>query len=343
MHIRACCVAVFLLGLMSVFVSPADAQRRGRGNYYYSSAVQQVAPYSLQSSSNIKTVGAYYNYNRANDRRVAFLKKLRVFLAIREDDALSKEESLVAEVHLTDLENSSKPKLRYYELTSDGDPLAGYKNLAFDITNDGEKEPLVEPGKVYRLFVNLHRKAEKYDKDSLIGRVPLPYYAATSGKSTLDLARQQIVMRTFKEFYYINRGWDSGESYTMDCYAYYMWATGFCTKGASGGHTQLGHLFPNGVGNHSGGHVPELAQKGPIHGDYVRVPGHSFMILSYDPVRRLVWTMEGNYGATVEVAVRSIDGGWSVGHLREEHVRAELFPRQGAKVPSMTASETMKK
>jgi hypothetical protein len=315
------------LGLLSVFVDTASAQ--------------QIAPYGLQTTSEYRALPVYYNYNRANDRRMAYLDKLRVFLAIREQNALAKENSLVAEVHLTDLSNSSKFKRRFYEISNDGEPLAGYKNLAFDITNVGEKVTVIEPAKVYRLFVNLHRKSEKYDEKSLIGRVPLPYYAATSGASTLDLARQQIVMRTFKEFYYINRGWDSGENYAMDCYAYYMWATGFCTKGASGGQTQLGYLFPNGAGNHSGGHVPSLAKKGAIHGDYVRIPGHSLMLLSYDPKQQIAWTMEGNFNSTVEVAIRSIDYGWSVGHLREEHVRAELFPRQKPNVPSMMAAETM--
>ena len=150
-------------------------------------------------------------------------------------------------------------------------------------------------------------------------------------------------MRTFKEFYYLNRGWDSGENYSMDCYAYYMWATGFCTKGASGGQTQLWQLFDGGSGYHDGSHVPGLALKEAIHGDYVRIPGHSFMLLAYDQEQQVAWTMEGNFNSTVEVAIRSIDYGWTVGHLRKEHVRAELFPRQKPKVRSMMASETMKK
>jgi hypothetical protein len=272
-----------------------------------------------------------------------------VFLAVRDQDALAKgdalakEESLVAEVNIVDLENSSKPKLRYYNISRDGDPLKGYVNFAFDVTNENESKPIIKPSKVYRLFVNLHRKADKYDKDSLIGRVPFPYYTATSGATTLDLARQQIVMRTFKEFYYLNRGWDSGENYPMDCYAYYMWATGFCTKGAAGGSTQLWQLFDGGSGYHDGSHVPGLAVKGAIHGDYVRVPGHSFMLLAYDQKQQQAWTMEGNFNSTVEVAVRSIDYGWTVGHLREEHVRAELFPRQKPKVQGMMASEVMMK
>ena len=337
---RACCLALGLFTLLSVFADPAEAQRR-RGNYYSGSL--SVAPYSEAKSANYPQLGVYFNYNRANDRRMAYLDKLRVFLAIRDEDKLAKEESLVAEVNFVDLENTSKPKLRYYEISRDGEPLKGYANFAFDVTNKNETKPLVEPAKVYRLFVNLHRKADKYDKNSLIGRVPYPYYAATSGASTLDLARQQIVMRTFKEFYYLNRGWDSGERYPMDCYAYYMWATGFCTKGASGGSTQLWRLFDNGTGYHNGGHVPGLALKERIHGDYVRIPGHSFMLLAYDQQRQEAWTMEGNFNSTVEVAVRSLDYGWTVGHLREEHVRAELFPRQKPKVSGMTVSETMKK
>ena len=335
MPARACCLAVLLSSVFLVFSDTAEAQRRG---YYYTGGMLSVAPYTEQKSDGYKVLPVYYNYNRANDRRNAYLDKLRVFLAIPEDNELSKEDSLVAEVHFTDLENYSKPKLLFYDLVKDGEPLAGYENFSFQITNEDKKKPLVEAAKVYRIFVSLHRKSDKYDEKSLIGRVPLPYYTATSGASTLDLARQQIVMRTFKEFYYINRGWDSGERYVMDCYAYYMWATGFCTKGAADGHTQLWTLFPNGVGNHDGSHVPELAKKEPVHGDYVRIPGHSFMILAYDPKLQHVWTMEGNFGATVEVAVRTIDYGWSVGHLRPEHVRAELFPRQKPGVPSMMAS-----
>ena len=44
-----------------------------------------------------------------------------------------------------------------------------------------------------------------------------------------------------------------------------------------------------------GGHIPELRGEGPIHGDGVRMPGHSFMLLSYDAERGQIWTMEGNF------------------------------------------------
>jgi hypothetical protein len=186
-------------------------------------------------------------------------------------------------------------------------------------------EPLVQPARVYRLFINLHRQSEQYGPETTWGRVMDPYYVATAGDDSMELARQQIVMRTFKEFYYRKRGWRSGERYPMDCYAYYMWATGFCTVGADNGRTRLHNLFGGRFPFHRGSHIAHLSRRGPIHADYVRKPGHSFMLLAYDPQQKHVWCMEGNFNSTIEVVIRSVDSGWTVGHLVDDHIREELF------------------
>ncbi|MEE2825027.1 MAG: hypothetical protein VYE64_00210, partial [Planctomycetota bacterium] len=72
-------------------------------------------------------------------------------------------------------------------------------------------------------------------------------------------------------------------------------------------------------------HISELSGEGPIHGDYVRMPGHSFMLLSYDAEQGQVWTMEGNFNSTVEVVVRTVRPSWQVGHLRDRHILPNLF------------------
>ena len=324
MHRHVICVlaAVILVGSI---VEDAEAQRRRRGGYSGGSLV--IAPYTDARSENHKPLSVYYNYNGANQESVAFTDKVRVFLAIRDKQLRDNEQSMVAEVKITDLSDVGSTKTRYYPLTLENKLTAGYRFASFDVTNHGEAETLVAPNKVYRMFINLHRPSAEIGNQTVLGRVPWPYYVATSGDTPLEFARQQIVMRTFKEFYYLKRGWDSGENYPMDCYAYYMWATGFCTVGAQDGRTQLWSLFGNEVPYHNGGQIAALAKTRPIQADYVRIPGHSFMLLSYDQKRGQAWTMEGNFNSTVEVVVRSVDSGWTVGHLRERHIRPGLFPR----------------
>jgi len=340
MHFRA--LSLFVAGavFLSFAADPAHA-RRGRGGgggSYSSSGMLEIAPRSDSRSAGYRPLAVYYNYNRANAPSVAHTDKLRVFLAVSEKAVLESRQSLMAEVTIADLSNYTEPQVRFVPVSLDNSPDGKYTYGYFDITNEGEQEPLIEPAKVYRLFVNLHRKSETYGKESVLGRIASPYYAATSGETRIDRARQQIVMRTFREFYYRKQGWNSGERYSMDCYAYYMWATGFCTVGAQNERTQLDRLFGNGVPYNSGGQIPQLGTKGPIHGDYVRKPGHSFMLLAYDPQQRHVWTMEGNFNSTVEVAIRSVGSDWTVGHLRDQHIRPGLFPRLRNLVKGKTAA-----
>jgi hypothetical protein len=205
------------------------------------------------------------------------------------------------------------------------DPEADEKQGIFEVNNKGQKEPIVKPSKVYRLFVNLHRKSKEYGEESVLGRVSTPYYVATSGETRLDQARRHVAMRTFKEFYYTEKRWRSKESYPMDCYAFYVWATGSCTVGARSGRANLARLFSGNTPFRNGSHISGIAEKESIHGDYVRKPGHSFMLLAYDRKLKRVWTMEGNFGRSIEVAVRPTNSEWKVGHLAEEHIRADLF------------------
>jgi hypothetical protein len=215
--------------------------------------------------------------------------------------------------------------VRYCPVSFDDSTSSEYKLGTFEIENPSGEPPIVQPARIYRLFVNLHRESAEYGPQTVLGKVVSPYYVATSGDNRLDRARQHIAMRTFKEFYFAQQGWRSEERYPMDCYAYYMWATGSCTVGAHNGHTILDRLFGHRRPFHHGGEIVNLSRRGAIHGDYVRIPGHSFMLLAYDAQAGHVWTMEGNFNSTIEVVVRSVSSGWTVGHLVEEHIRPGLF------------------
>ncbi len=328
MHRRRC---LFLLCVIAISFTAEEAlARRGRGGgggSYTNDGSLDIAPYTDQKSVDYPALKVYFNYNNANRQRDAFADKIRVYLAVTDREVLKHREALTAEVRITELSNSGTYSIRYLPVSLNREPDGEFTYGSFDLTNDQEDPPLIEPTKVYRLFVNLHLKSKKYGRETVLGRIPAPYYVATSGDTTLDRARQQIAMRTFKEFYYRKQGWQSSESYSMDCYAYYMWATGFCTVGAENGRTQLDRLFGGNAPYNSGGQIPQLSAKASIHGDYVRKPGHSFMLLSYDPKRQQVWTMEGNFNSTVEIAIRSVSSDWTVGHLRDEHIRRGLFPR----------------
>jgi hypothetical protein len=321
---------VWLLALAVLPPTEAAPRRFGRrstSSYSYSSSggIKQVAPKSDPAASGYRALGVYYSYDKALDDQVAFADRIRVHLLVKDAEVLNARDPVVAEVKMFDLSDRQSSRVRYFPVTFDRSAAGAYKLGVFDIANAPDEEPIVEPATVYRMFVNLHRESAEYGPESALGKVATAYYVATSGENRLDRARQHIAMRTFKEFYYAQHGWRSEEQYPMDCYAYYMWATGSCTVGAQNGRTILGRLFGHRRPFQNGSHIVNLAGRGAIHGDYVRIPGHSFMLLAYDPNARHVWTMEGNFNSTIEVVVRSVDTGWTVGHLVDEHIQPGLF------------------
>jgi hypothetical protein len=325
------CVLIFATLTILTSTNESFARRRYYNDSYTTnvgvttSYLKRVAPLGDPGSANYPIVRVTYDYDFANSFDVAFKDKIRVFLRVDKKFISETSGRIVAEVKLTNLNNYQTTHVRFVPVSIA--PAAGeqFATAVFDVTNDSGQK-LVRPSTVYRLFVNLHRESHVYGNQSIIGRLALPYYVATGGETRLQRARQQIVMRTFREFYYRKNGWRTGEHYPMDCYAYYMWATGFCTTGAENGRTKLDKLFTNDVPYHNGSQIPTISIKNTIHGDYVRKPGHSFMLLSYDPELKHVWCMEGNFRNTVEVVVRSVSSSWQVGHLRDGHIRLDVFP-----------------
>lgn len=328
-------VGVVLL-LVWVFALPEEAagrpfwRRRARTTTSYSSRATssgpvRVAPKADSDSSDYRPLKVYYCYDRAAEEEVAYSDRIRVFLRLRDAEVLEAIDPLVAEVKYTDLTDQEQTGVVYVPVSLITDPETDEKVGVFDVVSPKSAPVTIRPMHVYRLFVNLHRRAETFGKHSVLGRVPTPYYVATSGPSRLDRARRHIVMRAFKEFYYTEKGWPSDEQRPLDCHAYYCWATASCTVGAQRGRANLVRLWGALVGSHRGGHIPQLAGEAPVAADYVRIPGHTFMLLAYDSKRNQVWTMESNFNRTIEVAIRPVGSGWTVGHLQEEHIRPELF------------------
>jgi len=309
--------------LLSADSADAIQRRRRNNNRNYSTGYTRVASTCDEGSADYRELSAYYDYDRAESEEVAFPDKVRVFLMLHDEEFQNDEQQLVAEVKLTDVSKPETIHILHYPVSLTRRSDDKYTLGVIDVTNDDWCEAIVEPGTVYRLFVNLHRKSAKYDAESAVGRVPTPYYVATSGKSALEKVRQHIVMRTFREWYCTQRGWSRCGEYSMDCHDYYRWATGSCTVGASYGRANLGRLFNGRYRN--GGNIKELTEETPIHADYVRMRGHTFMLLAYDPERHEVLTMEGNFNRSIAVVIRPVNSGWQVGHLEQDNLRPDLF------------------
>ncbi|MBM4000987.1 MAG: hypothetical protein FJ297_15850 [Planctomycetes bacterium] len=329
-------VRFVFMGILAAFaaVPTADAAPRRffarRSANYDSGGLKDIAPKADPASTDFRALQASYSYEKAMENEHALPDRLRVFLLVRDPEVLEATEGVTAEVKITDLSRERATRLRYFPVSFQPTSTPEYQLATFEVANAEGEGPIVEPARIYRLFVNLHRRSGRYGKETVLGKVVSPYYVASSGNNRLDRARCHIAMRTFREFYYAQRGWRSNENYPMDCYAYYTWATGSCTVGAQNGRAILDRLFGGRRPYNSGGQILRLAKQGPIHGDYVRKPGHSFMLLSYDEQAGHVWTMEGNFNSTIEVVIRSVDSGWVVGHLVDEHIRPGLFEMTGS-------------
>ncbi len=289
-----------------------------------SSGRVQIAPKSDPDSAGIRSLNLDYCYDAASDPQLAFGDRIRVFLRGRDERVVQAARPLVAQVKITDLSNSQSTLVKTIPLSpldpSESNGLVGM----LEIADQNGEPPFVRPGKVYRLFVNLHLESEQYDDESVVGRISLPYYVATGGEGRLERGRQRMVMRAFREFYYRQRGWRSNARYRMDCVEFYRWAAAASTVNSQSGFANLARLFGAITPFRNGGLIPLFARERGIHGDYVRVPGHSFMLLAHDEALNQTWTIEGNFNRTVEVGIRSANSSWSYGPLEEEHICEEL-------------------
>ena len=324
---RKALVSLFLVVFFGALVcdtASALPRRRRSNNYYqyYSSGFTQVAAKTNSDTSDYRRLEVYCDYEAAQSDEVAFTDKIRVFLKVWDQEILDSDEPLVAEVMITNTSNYATSHVLRVPVTLSEVADQKYQLGTFELANALDEEVLIQPATVYQLFITLHRQSDEYSETTAWGRLPGPYYVVTSGESHLEKARHQIVMRTFREWYFTERGWNRNAHYPMDCHAYYRWATGPSTVGATNDWANLGALFGS---YHSGGNIASLMKSDRIHGDYVRKPGHTFMLLSYDAEKGHVWTMEANFNHTIEICIRSVDSGWTVGHLESDDIRPDLF------------------
>lgn len=316
---------VFLALLVCESASAVPRRRRRSTNYYsYASGYTQVAAKADNDKMGYRRLEVYCDYEAAQSEDVAFTDKIRVFMNVWDQEVLSSDEPLVAEVKITNTSDYETTYIRRVPVALSDVAEEQYRVGTFELSNTEDGEAIIHPATVYRLFITLHRESEEeeYGETTAWGQLPGPYYVVTSGDTRLDRARHRIVMRTFREWYYTERGWNRNAHYPMDCHAYYRWATGICTVGASNGWSNLEAIFGT---YHRGSHIAGLMESDRIHGDYVRKPGHTFMLLSYDAKKGHVWTMEANFNHTIEICIRSVDSGWTVGHLEPDHIRPDLF------------------
>jgi hypothetical protein len=322
-------VCAFLLLIFALtLVDSANAWppwRRRRSSY---SGAVSIARKIDSESADVRKLNVAYDYDKAKKREFAYPDRIRVFLRVFDEDLLDTEGRLTAEVKFVNLANSGTTHVKWCPVSLKTDPDSEEKVGMFTVKN-GKDESILQPAGVYRLFVSLHRKSKTYGEETVLGRVPTPYYVATSGETTLDQARQQIAMRTFREFYYTEKGWDRNAEYPMHCVSFYRWATGPCTVGATDDWTNISALFRGDNYYRNGGAIPDYCEEGAVHGDYLATATHVFMLLEYDADTGQAWTMEGNFNHTIEVCLRPVSSSWTLGHLVDEHIVAEAV-RPGA-------------
>jgi hypothetical protein len=321
--------ALLLLIFALTLVNHADAWPPWRRRRSYSSGgAVSIARKIDSESAEHRRLNVAYDYDKAKQPQFAHPDRIQVFLRVFDEELLNMKGRLTAEVKLINLADSSTTHVKWYPVSLQTDPQSKEKVGAFTVRN-GKNESIVQPASVYRLFVSLHRKSKTHGEETVLGRVPTPYYVATSGETILDQARQQIAMRTFREFYYTEKGWDRNAEYPMHCVSFYRWATGPCTVGATDDWTNLAALFQGDNYYRRGGAIPAYSEEGAVHGDYLATATHVFMLLEYDADTGQAWTMEGNFNHTIEVCLRPVSSSWILGHLVDEHIVAEAV-RPGA-------------
>jgi hypothetical protein len=136
--------------------------RRSRASISRARVDRPCRPESDAEFSHYRRLRAFYNYELASSDDVAFADRIRVFLRVQEPSVLEATEPVVAEVKITDLSDHESTQVKFIPVKFTQSQQAQEKLAVFDVTNNGEQTPLVQPAKVYRIYVNLHRESEQY-------------------------------------------------------------------------------------------------------------------------------------------------------------------------------------
>ena len=225
------------------------------------------------------------DYNYAQAAKDAAMDQTTIALRVR-DDRLSSASKPIAELEIIDLQDYDNNRVVTSPMVLSGD-----KDARIEVKG-------LNPNKVYQIWVNIYNQETETAQKTAVGYVPLPYYWVTNGPNPGDAKRQNVVRKSLQRYYYARKGWAGN----MDCWQ-------FCKHYSAEDFPRWNRR------THYGSSIPALASQGPIHGDYVRIPDyHSFLILSYNKKKNIVWSVEGNFGSTIEVIQRRLNSSWRVSH-----------------------------
>jgi hypothetical protein len=267
-------ISMFLIALSSSCKS-ADS----------SSGLKKIrAARKSQTQAKLSALKIDYNYAQAA-KEPAATDQTKIALRVR-DDRLTSASKPVAELEIIDLQDYDNNRVVTSPLVLTGD-----KDAHIEVKG-------LKPNSVYQIWVTIYNQDIESAQKTAIGYVPLPYYWVTNGPNPSDVKRQNVVRKSLQRYYYARKGWAGN----MDCWQ-------FCR------HYSADDFPTWNRRTHYGKSIPALASQGPIHGDYVRIPDyHSFLILSYNKKKNIVWSVEGNFGSTIEVIQRRLNSSWRVSH-----------------------------
>lgn len=266
----------------------------------------------LISSRKILT-GVDYDYGHGNINYSTSSPSIK--LKITNPDLLSRISSLGAVIAGHNLNNTGIAISSNTSVRAEGTDSIIVTGVGFD------------PGNIYRLYVVLYDMSNPSSPKSL-GSFAQPYYLATEDNSgAINRSRVRIAMRTFSEYHdWENNRFDRSKGYANDpgygwCHMYYNWAVKEqlkSTQDHSYYNTSDWQQFNSYYANP--GEVVTKSTQGSIMGDFIRLDGHSAMLIAYDTHLNMVWTIEGNFNSRVEIHKRPISGFW-YGHLVDGMVR----------------------
>jgi hypothetical protein len=156
----------------------------------------------------------------------------------------------------------------------------------------------IEPHKVYRLWITLHKAGKEPTRANALGYVRMPHYLVSWSPDGAHERRRLATINAVQHYYSAKMGWWGN----MDCWAFTQ--------------RYLGPHFPSwNRQTHYGSNLPNLQVTSSVIGDYVRIPDyHSLIVLAYDVTSGIIWSVEGNFNSTIEVVTRNQFNNWWVTH-----------------------------
>lgn len=184
---------------------------------------------------------------------------------------------------------------------------------------DGKWEVVIDgldPATVYRFRLCLVQGGQQ------LGKLPYWYFASTTSSDPVEHARGEIIMSAFREWNAFNYRHVGPSRYGGGawCSNFYRFAAAsrledLGAPGTWGGNGLDWHFRKAGAITSSS----ELSAVGR-HGDYIRLPGHTAMLIAYDKDAEIIWTIEGNWSNSIRIKQRRLYTGWTLGRITENQL-----------------------